>query len=82
MARLKHCRLTTNREEPMFKRLNTPGIVAFCTSCALIAFAFYQRRAASEAVPAYAFYLAAAIICLLPVLHALIRQKTCRSIRG
>jgi hypothetical protein len=65
----------------MFKRLNTLVIVALCTSCALIAFAFYQRDAASLAVPAVAFYFAAAFICLLPSLYAVFRHKTCRSER-
>jgi hypothetical protein len=63
----------------MFKRLNALVIIAFCTSCAMIAFAFYRRYEGPTTVPAVAFYFAAAIICLLPVLNALIRHKTCPS---
>jgi hypothetical protein len=63
----------------MIKRLNANIIIALCTSCALIAFAFYQRHEASGTVPAVAFYVAAAVICLLPVLYALLRRKSCRN---
>jgi hypothetical protein len=35
----------------MFKRLNTLVIIAVCTSCALIAFAFYQRHEAPAQCP-------------------------------
>ena len=63
----------------MFKKLNSNIIIALCTSCAIIAFAFYERREASCSVPAVAFYGAAAVICLLPVLYGLLRHKTCRN---
>jgi len=63
----------------MLKRLNVNIIIAFCTSCAMIAFAFYERYAASGTVPAVAFYGAAAVICLLPALYALLRHKICRN---
>jgi hypothetical protein len=63
----------------MTKRHNADIIVALCTSCALIAFAFYQRSEASGTVPAVAFYVAAAAICLLPVLYAILRRKICRN---
>jgi hypothetical protein len=62
----------------MLKRLNANIIIAFCTSCAMIAFAFYQRHEASINVSAAAFYIAAAIICLLPVVYSLFRRTTCR----
>lgn len=58
----------------MLKRLNANIIIALCTSCALIAFARYE---ASINVSAVAFYITAAIICLLPVFYALFRRKTC-----
>jgi hypothetical protein len=61
----------------MLKKLNSTIIIALCTSAALIAFAFDQRYEASVTVPAVAFYVAAAVICLLPVLYALLRRKTC-----
>jgi hypothetical protein len=63
----------------MLKKLNSNIIIALCTSCAIIAFAFYERHAASRSVPAVAFYGAAAVICLLPVLYGLLRHKTCRN---
>lgn len=63
----------------MLKRLNANIILALCTSCTIIAFAFYQRYEGSVTVPAVAFYGAAAVICLLPVLYALLRHKICRN---
>ena len=63
----------------MTKRRNANIIVASCTSCALIAFAVYERYEASGTVPAVAFYVAAAAICLLPVLYAILRHKTHRN---
>jgi uncharacterized membrane protein YqjE len=63
----------------VLKRLNGNIIIALCTTCAIIAFAFDQRYEAAITVPAVAFYVAAAIICLLPVFYALFRRKTCRN---
>jgi hypothetical protein len=63
----------------MFKKLNGLVITALFTSGAIIAFAFYQRYEAPYTVPAVAFYFAAAVICLLPVLYGLLRHKTCRN---
>jgi membrane protein YdbS with pleckstrin-like domain len=63
----------------MNKRLNSTIIIALCTSCALIAFAFDQSHKAFVTVPAVAFFVAAATICLLPVFYALLRRKTCRN---
>jgi hypothetical protein len=60
-------------------RLNTNIIIALFTGCALIAFAFYLRYAGPIAVPEVAFYVAAAMICLLPVVYTLLRHKTCRN---
>ncbi len=51
----------------MLKRPSSNIITALCTGGAMIAFASYQSRIA---VPAVAFYIAAAIICLLPVVFA------------
>ena len=65
----------------MFKRLSAPVILALFTSCAIIAFALYQRDEAWGAVPAVAFYFAAAIICLSPSLYAVLRHKACRNKR-
>lgn len=58
----------------MLKKLNAKIIIALCTSSALVAFAFDQRHEASVTVPAVAFYFAAAVICLLPVLYAVLRH--------
>lgn len=63
----------------MFKKLNANIIVALCASCATIAFAFYERYAASRIVPAGAFYVAVAVICLPRVFYALLRHKRCRN---
>jgi len=63
----------------MLKRLNANIIIAFCTSCALIAFAFYERYEGPIQVRATTFYMAAAVICLLPVVYGLLRCKTCRA---
>jgi hypothetical protein len=58
----------------MTKRFNsTIIIIALCTSCAMIAFARYQ---ASIPVSAVALFIAAAVICLLPVFYALVRHKS------
>jgi membrane protein YdbS with pleckstrin-like domain len=66
------------QEKPMLKKLNANIIVALCASCAIIAFAFYERYAASPIVPAGAFYVAA-VICLPRVFYALLRHKVCRN---
>ena len=63
----------------MLKKPNSTIIIALCTSAALIAFAFAKRSGASVTVPDVAFYVAAAIICLLPVFYALLRRETCRN---
>jgi hypothetical protein len=60
----------------MFKRLNSTIITALCTACALIAFAFFQ---AHFAVRPTTFDLAAAAICLLPVIFAPILRSACRN---
>jgi hypothetical protein len=57
----------------MFKRSNI--IVALCTACALIAFAFYQRYEGPVAVSETEFFVAAAVICLAPVVYAFLRGK-------
>jgi hypothetical protein len=60
----------------MFKRLNSTLITALCTGCALIAFAFFQ---AHITVPAAALDVAAATICLLPVIFAPACRKAYRN---
>jgi ABC-type Mn2+/Zn2+ transport system permease subunit len=60
----------------MLKRFNSNIITALCTGGAIIAFAFYRSYIT---VPAGAFYVAAATICLLPVAFASARRKACRS---
>jgi membrane protein YdbS with pleckstrin-like domain len=67
------------QEKPMLKKLNANIIVALCASCAIIAFAFYERYAASPIVPAGAFYVTAVVICLPRVFYALLRHKVCRN---
>jgi hypothetical protein len=63
----------------MLKRINANIITALCTSCAMIAFAFYERHGASGSVPEVAFWAAAAGISLLPVLFCLVRCRIGRS---
>jgi uncharacterized MnhB-related membrane protein len=60
----------------MLKRLNSNIITALFTGGAIIAFAFYQPHIT---VPAVAFYVAAAGICLLPVVFAPACRKACRT---
>jgi hypothetical protein len=59
----------------MFKRLNSLVITALFTSAALVAFAFYQRQGAMEGVSPVAFYVAAAIICVMPSLYGFLRHR-------
>ena len=58
----------------MLKKLNSTIVVALCTGAGLTAFARYE---ASVTVSAIWLYVAAAAICLLPVLSALARHKSC-----
>ncbi len=60
----------------MLKRLNANIIIALCTSGAMIGFALYQRYASAGTVPEFALCVAAAVICLLPVLYGLVRCKS------
>jgi hypothetical protein len=60
----------------MLKRFNSNIITALCTAGAMIAFAYYRSHID---VPAVAFYVAAAIICLLPVVFAPACRKACRT---
>ena len=58
----------------MLKKFNSTIVVALCTGAGLIAFARYE---ASISVSAVGLYVAAAVICLLPVFSALVRHKAC-----
>jgi hypothetical protein len=62
----------------MTKRPNPTILISLCTSCAILAFARYE---ASIAVSGFAFYIAAALICLWPVLCGSFRHKTCQTRR-
>lgn len=59
------------------KKFNSTTFIALCTGGALMAFAFGQGYEPHFTLPAVAFYLAAAVICLLPVFAALVRRKVC-----
>jgi hypothetical protein len=61
----------------MFKKLNPLIVIARCTAGGVIAYAYYERHAASDPIPAVAFYLAAATICVLPSLYAEFRRRRC-----
>ncbi len=64
----------------MLKKLNANFVLALVTSWAIIAFAFYQRYETSVTVPAVAFFVGAAVMCLLPLLYAaLFRRTACRN---
>ena len=60
----------------MFDKRQKELFIALITSGALIAFAFYQR---SRTVPvsAVGFFVAAAAICLFPVLYPMVRHQGC-----
>jgi hypothetical protein len=60
----------------VLKRFNSNIITALCTGGAMIAFAFYQSHVT---VPAVAFYVAAATICLLPAVFAPACRRACRT---
>jgi hypothetical protein len=61
----------------MFEKPRTQLIVAVCTTCALIAFTVRLHH--SVPVPAMAFYLSAALICVLGEVYARSRHKACRT---
>ena len=61
----------------MFRKIGSNFVIALCTAATMIAFAFYQRYETSFAVSTTAFFLTAALICLLPVAYGLIRCKSC-----
>ncbi|MEI9970720.1 MAG: hypothetical protein WDO73_00980 [Ignavibacteriota bacterium] len=61
----------------MLKKINGNIAIALCTAGAMIAYEFYERYGASIQVPAVAFYGAAAGICLLPTMYALLGRKAC-----
>lgn len=60
----------------MFDKRKLEFTIALVTSCAVTTFAFYQRYRAVN-VSVVTFYLAAAVICLLPVLYGLVRRQVC-----
>ena len=60
----------------MLKRFNSNIITALCTACAIIAFAVYRTHFSA---PAVVFYVAAATICLLPVVFAPACRRACRN---
>lgn len=66
----------------MQKRLNANMIIALCTGCGMIAFAFYERYGSGALPPAATLYLAAAGICLLPVVYGLLRHQACKRIKN
>ena len=66
----------------MFKKLNSTIVIGLCTGAALIAFAFSQRYGVAFKVSDSALFIAAAVICLLPVVHGLLRRKACQNKRS
>jgi hypothetical protein len=62
----------------MFDKPRIQLIIALCTSCTLIAFAVYRRHH-SVPIPGIAFYVTAALICVIGEVYARSRHKTCRT---
>jgi hypothetical protein len=62
----------------MFK-LNRNIVIALCTACAILAFAFYERHHPSGSVPDGVYFLGAAAIALIP---ALTGSRSCASCRN
>ncbi|MBV9182105.1 MAG: hypothetical protein JO356_12415 [Acidobacteria bacterium] len=62
----------------IFDKRHTPLVVALCTSCALVAFTFYQHHHVVT-IPKVAFYAAAAMICVIGELVGWLRRESCRS---
>lgn len=58
----------------MFKKANSNIVIAICTGCAMVLFAFYERYGASSNI-AVASYIVSALICLFPVGYALLRSR-------
>jgi hypothetical protein len=57
------------------RKLNNAVLVITSVACSgIIGLAYYERYAAPAKLPAVIFYLLAAAICLLPVVHALYRH--------
>jgi hypothetical protein len=52
-------------------------IITSIASCGFIALAYYERTTTSYKLPPVYFFLAAAGICLLSVIHALYRHRSC-----
>lgn len=64
----------------MLKKINSNILIALCTSAALIAFAFDQRHKSPViTMSEVSLFVLAAIICVLPVLYALLRCKAWRN---
>ena len=62
----------------MFDKSRIQLIIALCTSCTLIAFAVYRRHH-SVPKPGIAFYVTAALICVVGEVYGRSRHKTCRT---
>ena len=63
----------------MLKQFNSNVIIALFTACAMIAFAFYERYEPSGDKHVVVSYIVAALICLFPVLYAIVRHRTRRN---
>ncbi len=59
----------------MLKKSIPTIIIALCTSAALIGFAFVQRYGEETHVSEAMLYVAAAIICVSPVIYRLLRCR-------
>ena len=62
----------------MFDKPRIQLIIALCTSFTLIAFAVYRRHH-SVPIQGIAFYITAALICVVGEVYARSRHKTCKT---
>ena len=63
----------------MLKKSTQTIVIALFTAAALIGLAFCQRYGGPIPVSEATLYVAAAIICVLPVVYRSLRCKSCRN---
>lgn len=74
-ALVRYRRESVVREKRMIGKRNDNYLIAFCTACAMVGFALYEQYGGRVAVTSTGFFIAAAVICLLPVVYGLLRGK-------
>ncbi len=61
----------------MFMQRVLPILIAVPTALGLVGFAAWQRYVGPVGVPTWAFYVGAAVICVVPSLVRRLSGKTC-----